>query len=281
MKQRIKMAIYFRNAPQMEPFLFDSIGNHWYQERVIRPNGFPLYHYLQTESGCGVIEIQGKEYLLEEGEGVLIAPFVSHSYASVEGEWKTLFATVIGTMESSIPAMIGTEPIRFVSAKEGRQFEKLVEDTIQIYQKNPLDTKQATIACYRFLLQFSDRMDRDTMEKDALFLKYVAPVIKEIETNYSEHLTAEELSRKVYVTKQYLSRLFRQYVGCSVYTYLTNYRITKAKELLLLSDKISIQAIAHQVGFEDVSHFIVMFKKTVDMTPNAFRNLHNRGIQGT
>lgn len=40
--------------------MFDSIGNHWLEEATCRPEGYPHYHYLQTESGCGEIEIQGK-----------------------------------------------------------------------------------------------------------------------------------------------------------------------------------------------------------------------------
>lgn len=74
------MPIYFKNTSAKEPFTFDSVGNNWDQEHVVRPSGFPGYHYLQTEKGCGQIEIQGKKYVLNEGEGVLIAPFISHSY---------------------------------------------------------------------------------------------------------------------------------------------------------------------------------------------------------
>ena len=46
--------------------MFDSVGNHWYQESMQRPNGHPHYHYLQTEKGRGRIEIRGKHYILEE-----------------------------------------------------------------------------------------------------------------------------------------------------------------------------------------------------------------------
>ena len=39
------MPIYFRNAPVREPFIYDSIGNHWLQDATSRPNGYPFYHY--------------------------------------------------------------------------------------------------------------------------------------------------------------------------------------------------------------------------------------------
>lgn len=76
------MPIHFRNTPVSEPFTFDSIGNHWVQENTSRPKGYPLYHYLQSEKGNGRITIQGKTHILQEGQGVLIAPFIQHSPAS-------------------------------------------------------------------------------------------------------------------------------------------------------------------------------------------------------
>ena len=60
------MPIKIRKTLLHEPITFDTIGNHWDQVPIYRPNGYPLYHYLQTEKGVGKIEIQGKSYLLNE-----------------------------------------------------------------------------------------------------------------------------------------------------------------------------------------------------------------------
>lgn len=105
------MPIYFRNAPVREPFIYDSIGNHWLQDATSRPNGYPFYHYLQTESGCGRITIQGKSYLLHEQEGVLIAPSIRHSYLAQTPEWYTCFCTFSGTVEGSISKILNNRPI--------------------------------------------------------------------------------------------------------------------------------------------------------------------------
>lgn len=268
------MPIYFRNTPINEPFIFDSIGNHWEQDRVVRPEGYPLYHYLQTESGRGRIEIQGKTYLLEEGEGVLIAPFVSHSYGALTEQWTTIFVTITGSLESSIGKLLGDRPVIFIPAEQGRMLQEQIDRTVQKYENPPVDTKQLSVDCYGFLMNFVDGVHGKEREKDPLYQKYVAPVVKEIETNFGERLTADELSRKVYVTPQYLSRLFRRFLGCPVYEYLTTYRITKAKELLLNAPRLEVGYIAHQTGFEDASHFIAIFRKRTGMTPLEFRGLH-------
>ena len=112
------MPIKIRKTLLKEPIIFDTIGNHWEQEKTVRPNGFPLYHYLQSEKGCGKIEIQKKEYILNEGEGVLIAPFISHSYEALTDNWLTMFATFTGIVESSIPQMLGNRGIIFISKEK-------------------------------------------------------------------------------------------------------------------------------------------------------------------
>lgn len=92
------MPIYFNSSPVNFPFQFDSIGNNWDQEPTLRPDGFPLYHYLQTQEGCGILTIDGRDYTIEENQGVLLAPGVSHAYRSASGKWITLFATFSGSM---------------------------------------------------------------------------------------------------------------------------------------------------------------------------------------
>ena len=50
--------------------------------------------------------------------------------------------------------------------------------------------------------------------------------------------------------------------------------IQKAKELLMNRPETEIQHIAHQVGFQDASHFISVFRTATGYTPLEFRKLH-------
>lgn len=268
------MPIYFRKTPVHEPFTFDSIGNHWYQERVVRPKGFPLYHYLLSEKGQGYIEIQGRFYTLNEGEGVLIAPLISHSYNGLAKEWTTSFATITGTMETQIASMLGSRQIVFTRSEQAEEISRLIANGISLLSGTHPDVKALSINCYQLLMHFLDGLYTENITDEPLYQRYVAPVIKEIETHFAAKLTSEELSRTVFITPQYLSRLFRRFLGCSAYEYLTTYRINKAKELLLNNERMDVQHITHLVGFEDSSHFIAMFKKFTGVTPLEFRLLH-------
>ena len=264
------MPIYFIRTPVREPFIFDSIGNHWEQEHVIRPNGYPHYHYLQTESGEGTVRIQGRAIRLGVDEGILIAPFVKHSYMRTDETWNTLFATVTGSLEGSIDRILDGRKIILTEKGQGMRIRRKIEETMERYAAQPMDERALSVSCYEFLMNFADGVSGDETCNDPVYQRYIAPVLQEIETRYGERLTVAELSAGVYVTQQYLTRLFRRFLGCSVYEYITSLRISKAKELLS-NRRLEIQAIAHQVGFEDASHFKAMFRKMTGMTPGEFR----------
>lgn len=265
------MPIYFSNTLNREPFQFDSVGNHWMQESLHRPQGYPQHHYLQTEQGCGILTIDGNELLLPEGHGILITPHVPHAYRTADqGAWMTCFATFGGTLEAQLSQIFGNERILFTEKETALEIRDQIDKAVTHFETEPNNLRQLSCDCYALLLQFSNGFFHANTS-DPAWEKYVQPVLRLIETHYMEDLTAEQLCRNVYVSPQYLSRLFVRYLGCSVYEYLTSYRITKAKELLLMRRDRKIQEIAHDVGYTDSSHFIVMFKKLTGMTPAQFR----------
>ena len=268
------MSIYFRSTPVNEPFAFDSIGNHWKQEMICRPKGYPLYHYLMTEQGRGRVEIKNQTHFLNEGEGILIAPFISHSYFGETDEWITSFATFTGTAQSSLSNILKNRSLIFTSKEQAADISRLISDVARKYEDPHANARTLSIDCYSLLMHFVSGIYGNDPKNDPLYERYLLPVIKEIETNYYSRLTMQELSRKVYVTPQYLSRLFGRFMGCSPYEYLTSFRISKARELLITHPRMEIQNIAHQTGFEDASHFIAMFKKKTGTTPGEFRVLY-------
>jgi signal transduction histidine kinase/DNA-binding LacI/PurR family transcriptional regulator/AraC-like DNA-binding protein len=91
-----------------------------------------------------------------------------------------------------------------------------------------------------------------------------------IQQNYTRSFSLEEISKKIGVSKSYLSRIFKSDTGISLWDYLNRYRIQKAKELLLLTDE-SITAIAADVGYEEVGYFGRVFHEIAGCSPRTFR----------
>ncbi len=209
------MTIYFRNTPLREPFTFESVGNHWDQEEIDRADGYPLYHYLQTERGIGEIKIQRKTYVLCEGQGVLIAPGIKHSYRRKSKEWLTRFATFTGVMENGINILTGNRNIIFTEKNTGLAIAKQLDMVLKKFETPPVDAVELSVDCYRLLMNFMDNPCVGNMAEEETYKKYVKPTIEKIETEFDADLTVNELANSVYITPQYLSRLFIRFLGIS------------------------------------------------------------------
>ena len=88
--------------------------------------------------------------------------------------------------------------------------------------------------------------------------------------NYQKELCLTDLLAEAHMSKSYFLRLFRRYMGTTPYNYLINFRITQAKELLVLTDH-SISAIAREVGFGDASNFSTRFANATGQSPLQYR----------
>lgn len=95
--------------------------------------------------------------------------------------------------------------------------------------------------------------------------------IKEyITDNASSNITLDTISEIFFMSKYYISTLFKQYFGISPIDYLINVRIDNAIHLLINSS-LPISNIATQTGFASLPYFSKIFKDRTDFAPTHFR----------
>ncbi|WP_027092098.1 response regulator transcription factor [Cohnella thermotolerans] len=91
-------------------------------------------------------------------------------------------------------------------------------------------------------------------------------MIQYIHENYREEITLADLADKVYISRNYLSNIFKNTTGESFNTYLTRVRMEKAKELLM-ERRMLVYEVAESVGYKNVPYFSTLFKKFTGMNP--------------
>lgn len=91
-----------------------------------------------------------------------------------------------------------------------------------------------------------------------------------LEDHYQEKITLEHLSEQFFINKFYLTRIFKEEFGISINNYLTQIRITHAKQELRFTDK-TIEQIGFSCGIEDANYFSRIFKKVEGTTPGEYR----------
>lgn len=89
--------------------------------------------------------------------------------------------------------------------------------------------------------------------------------------NYNKNISLKDVADEVFLSQNYLSELFKREMGEGFYDFLSKYRITKAKEILLTTN-LKVYEIAQMVGYNDSITFGRAFKKITGITPNSFRN---------
>lgn len=79
-----------------------------------------------------------------------------------------------------------------------------------------------------------------------------------------------DLARQVGLNDCTLKRRFRQVFGTTVFGYLHHYRMEQARSLLL-ENQLSVTAIAHRVGYNNLCAFSTAFRKKFGMSPREIR----------
>ena len=116
----------------------------------------------------------------------------------------------------------------------------------------------------------SDLLDRTAGYADDRHANIIHRCIQYIGTGYAEHLTLESAARALFLSPDYLSRIFSKETGTSFNRYLNNVRITKAKELIR-SGNLRLTDISQMVGYDDQSYFTKVFRRITGMSPNEYR----------
>lgn len=87
---------------------------------------------------------------------------------------------------------------------------------------------------------------------------------------YSPYLTLDGMASHFNVGKRTLNRLFHKHLKCTPIRYLITKRMNYAVQLLL-SNTLSVKAVADECGYKNVSFFCAEFKKFYGTTPLVYR----------
>lgn len=105
----------------------------------------------------------------------------------------------------------------------------------------------------------------------------ISPVIikllNHIEKNYQKDLNLKEISDSLNINSIYLGQLFQKEIGILFSDYINNFRINKAKDLLV-NTSLKVSEIGELVGYYNKNYFYRKFKSIVGITPSEWRKLN-------
>ena len=104
----------------------------------------------------------------------------------------------------------------------------------------------------------------------------IRKAIRDLCTYINNHLdcklTIACLAKKCFMSENYLCMLFRQEIGMTVNSYITQQRMHKARELLAAAP-MYVNEVAREVGYQDATYFSRQFKKFFGMPPIDYNEM--------
>jgi AraC family transcriptional regulator len=100
-------------------------------------------------------------------------------------------------------------------------------------------------------------------------------VTEYIQSHLDQDLTLARLGAVVYMSPYHFARLFQRSTGLPPHRFVVRARIGHAA-MLLAAPVLSIARISQVVGFRTPSHFSIVFRRVMGVTPRAYRAAYLR-----
>lgn len=250
------------------------------------------YHYhefcklLFLVSGQGSYFVDGKRYLLSAGDVVLIGSRSVHKPELAEGstyERIIIYVSPEYLQQMSAP---DCDLLSLFSGSHGhvlRMKEQRRKAVFALAAKLEQDLKDEafgrTILSQAQLLRLLVELGRSIEDSAANLPRPSVPenrrvleIMEYLDGNLSEEIDMDALAERFFISKYYMMRLFQRETGTTIYSYLTQKRLLKARELM--NSGMRATESCYACGFHSYSSFTRAYGKYFGTTPTGRTDAH-------
>lgn len=283
------MATYLELPDLNKNFPFRTLHNsgnilttpHWHKEIEI----------ILVTKGTINLGINDTHYIMEKNEAIIINGGEVHYILASPGSERIVFqfdssffnevSLLEEEMINPIKVFNEIEPYSYYWEKEYQI--KLINLLKELYKE---DSKKARgyhysikSKLYEFLIilirNFQKREKKSTQKSKVYseeILQKLSSIFIHIEDNYNRSITLENVADIVGYSTYYFTRFFKKNTGKTFISFLNEYRIDKAKWILINEEDITITEVIDRVGFNSKT-FYRLFKKQVKKTPLEYQKI--------
>ena len=178
---------------------------------------------------------------------------------------------------SRMQQFLAYEPIQFTSSLDLRSQnlirEALTLDMLPVFAATYLEGIALNLIAILFNNLVEEEVEEEkVMTKDALILEDIKG---KIESNiYLPVPIIEDSAKTAHMSKTKFATLFRLMYGKNYSDYFHEYRMQRAKELLLQG--MPVGNVGHEIGYSNLSHFAKAFKQYAGITPKDYRHTEEK-----
>ena len=260
-------------------YIFHALYSHWHDEMEL----------IYIEQGSGFARLNKKSLRLKPGYLLIINSGVLHSmktdlqnilyYKSVVFHPDFLSGSTGDRFQERVitPLLENRVEIAHLITQKDARYARIVSLFTQIYNCYREQDTYYYVKLKALLFDFFYEMLAGhhlipadlNQHKNVTVMKQVFDYIG---THYAEPLSVGELTALSNYSENYFMKLFKQYTGKTLISYINDFRLERAKPLLLHTD-MPITEIALQVGFNSTSYFIKKFQEANGISPHKYRKI--------
>lgn len=243
--------------------------------------------YIQR--GSGTYMIGGKLYPIEPGDIFIINN--SELHLAISNDEAIEMTVLVFDAHFLRRSPFGADYLKLF-LNRNRSFSNRIteevegyEDMIHVFSCMKKESVMITEAAANLLLAllyqyYSQKKELKDDGQGSLGFSSMQKVFSYINEHFSEKITLDAMAEEASLSKTYLSKSFKKFIGQSLFEYIQQTRVQYAGYLLKTSQE-SVTQIALDSGFETVSYFNRVFKKYYHMSPGQFRKEYSRMESGT
>lgn len=243
-------------------------------EKVYVQNECYDFHYIL--SGNGLVSYNGKNYNAGPGQGFLChskSNDIHYKYPE-NGDEPWHFISFTFMQDNFYPTylnIINSNPV--FTIPQNVHIINLLINNLTSKKRIVLSCAEGANIVYELLITLL-RYSAESEKKE--FHPVINKAESIIKTRIAKNISVMEIADELGVSREYLSRIFREYTGEKLKEYISKERIKYACNFLINTDK-SIGEIAGELNYNTSSNFSRDFIHVMGITPGEYRRLKKYG----
>ena len=237
-----------------------------------------IIHYIIK--GKGIYQVGERKYHLSEGQGFLIEPEVLTFYqADKDDPWTYIWIGFDGSDAGKWIQDIGLNSKKLTfQCSYAEELKKIVLDMLKHIKVTTSNLYYLQGMLYQFFSVLTRDSFVDSLEDESKENRYVMEAITYIRNNYPEGIGVEDVAKAINVSRNYLYMIFKNKLDLSPKEFLTDFRISRAKEQLTLTE-LSIEQVAASCGYQNTLVFTRAFKQKLGVPPSRYRKERRKEVK--
>ena len=235
-------------------------------------------------SGTGSYKVDNKYYNVKKGDLLPFNPNVYHrEYISKGEEIRELYIGVKNFKFDNLPKdhIFSANFYGIVNfEKQSKGFlnciNEILDEQRNIEPGYDLVLKSLVMKLLVAILREKGELKNEKNYKSCTFessekTNIVRTIISFMTSNYMQDISLDKISKNMYLSPVYISKIFKEETGDSPINYLIKIRLDKAAQFLQKENEMTIKEISKKVGYDDAYYFSKLFKKHFTISPIEYK----------